>query len=141
MKRAIAACFLVAATVAAQPSVKLPPALDRVLRDYEAAWRAHDPNKLASLFSEDGYVLSPRKPPVRGRASIRETYAKSGGPLDLRAIHYETSGNVGYIIGEYGYGDQKDVGKFVLALKKVNGRWMIAADIDNGNAPPPAAKQ
>jgi len=138
MKMLIGILILFATAAAAQqPSVTLPPALDRVLRDYETAWRAHDADKLASLFAEDGYVLASRKPPVRGRAAIREAYAKSGGPLDLRAIHYETSGDIGYIIGEYGYDDKKDVGKFVLALKKVKGRWMIEADIDNGNIPPP----
>jgi len=138
MKMLIGILLLFATAAAAQqPSVTLPPALDRVLRDYETAWRAHDADKLASLFAEDGYVLASRKPPVRGRAAIREAYAKSGGPLDLRAIHYETSGDIGYIIGEYGYDDKKDVGKFVLALKKVKGRWMIEADIDNGNIPPP----
>ena len=138
MKMLIGILLLFATAAAAQqPSVTLPPALDRVLRDYETAWRAHDADKLASLFAEDGYVLASRKPPVRGRVAIREAYAKSGGPLDLRAIHYETSGDIGYIIGEYGYDDKKDVGKFVLALKKVKGRWMIEADIDNGNIPPP----
>ena len=136
MKKFLVLMFVATATFAQEPSVKLPQELDRVLRDYENAWRAHDANKLANLFAEDGYVLASRKPPARGREKIREVYAKSGGPLDLRAIHYETSGNVGYIIGEFGYDDKKDVGKFVLALKKVKGKWLIEADIDNGNSPP-----
>jgi ketosteroid isomerase-like protein len=134
--------LLFAAAAGAQeppPSVKLPPELDRVLRDYEQAWQAHDAGKLAGLFAEDGFVLASRKLPVRGRDAIRIAYTGSGGPLVLRAFHYTTSGDTGYIIGAYGAEPSKDSGKFVLALKKVRGRWLIAADIDNGNGPPSPA--
>jgi hypothetical protein len=83
-------------------------------------------------------VLASGKPPVRGRAAIREGYANSGGPLFLRAFAYSTDGSTGYIIG--GYRAQEsgpDEGKFVLALRReTSGRWLIAADIDNGNQRP-----
>ena len=41
---------------ASLPSIVLPDELDRVLRDYERAWRAGDENALAALFTEDGFV-------------------------------------------------------------------------------------
>ena len=56
------------------PSVVLPAALDRVLRDYEQAWQAKDAAKLAGLFAEDGFVLSSGVPPVRGRIAIQAHY-------------------------------------------------------------------
>ena len=40
------------------PSITLPPALDRVLRDYERAWRARNADSLAALFTQDGFTLS-----------------------------------------------------------------------------------
>jgi uncharacterized protein (TIGR02246 family) len=113
----------------------LPPELDRVLRDYERAWRAKDPAALASLFAEDGFVMSDGAPPIRGRDAIRAKYANSGGPLALRALAWATEGKVGYIIGGFG-GDaaKPDSGKFILALKRDDGgRWLIAADMDNSN--------
>jgi ketosteroid isomerase-like protein len=123
---------------AALPSVALPPELDRVLRDYERAWRAHDAAALAALFAEDGFVMSNGNPPVRGREAIRTAYTNSGGPLALRALAWETEGKVGYIIG--GFGRQEgslDTGKFVLALRRAaDGRWLIAADMDNSNRRP-----
>jgi hypothetical protein len=76
---------------ASLPSVALP-ALDRVLRDYERAWRSRDAAKLADLFTEDGFVLSNGSPPVRGRAAIRAAYTDAGGPLALRALAYATEG-------------------------------------------------
>jgi hypothetical protein len=124
---------------AALPSVNLPPELDRVLRDYERAWQAQDADGLAALFAADGYVLSDTRPPVRGRAAIREAYAHAGGPLWLRALAYAQNGAVGWIVGGYRHRSSgPDDGKFVLALRRGNNGlsnppWEIAADIDNSN--------
>jgi ketosteroid isomerase-like protein len=126
----------------ALPSVTLPASLDRVLRDYERAWAAGSAADLAALFTEDGFVLSNGNTPVRGREAIRERYANAGGALRLRALAYATADTVGYIVGAYGYGDEAgspDNGKFVLALRRgADGRWLIAADIDNTNRRRPA---
>jgi len=118
------------------PSVTLPPELDRVLRDYERHWREGNPEELAALFTEDGFVMSPRQPPLRGRQKIREKYASTGGNLTLRAIAFHASDSVAYIIGAYRYDPEgSDTGKFVLALRKnPSGRWLIAADMDSSNS-------
>lgn len=123
-------------TAAALPSVALPPELDRVLRDYETAWRAKDAAGLAKLFSEDGFVLSSDSPPVRGRAEIEKRYAGSGGDLVLRALAFATDGSLGLIIGGFSRQEgEPDAGKFTLTLKKGrDGRWLIFSDMDNGNA-------
>jgi ketosteroid isomerase-like protein len=123
------------------PSVVLPPALDRVLRDYEKGWRANDAAALAQLFTEDGFVLANGKPPVRGRTAIEAAYAGRGGPLVLRAFAFSIDGDVGYIIGGYAAtAGADDSGKFVLALRRnKRGRWLIAADIDNTNNRPRAS--
>lgn len=148
----IAAAFSVAAWAeepaskpAAAPSVTLPPALDRVLRDYEKAWIAKDDAALAALFTSDGYALPSGQPPAAGAAAIRAAYASNAGsPLALRAIHYAESGDMAYVIGGFGgSADTPDFGKFVLVLHRGNDSvWRIAADMDNANAMPkrPAAK-
>lgn len=117
-------------------SVELPPTLQRVLTDYEVAWKAKDADGLAKLFAEDGFVLPSGNLPVRGRENIKRFYTGSGGGLSLRALAYATEGPVGYIIGGYaGVKGQPDTGKFTLTLKKVRDRWLIMSDMDNGNAP------
>ncbi len=122
-----------------QPSVSLPPELARVLTGYEKAWQARDAEALGRLFVEDGFVLSPGRPAVRGRASIVKYYQGHGGPLFLRAIAHAVGGNAGFIIG--GYTDRTgapDIGKFTLTLRKDDaGRWWIVSDMDNGNSRPP----
>lgn len=130
-------------TKAAQPlpDAALPATLERVLRDYEQAWRSGDAKALAALFAEDGFVLQSSQLPVRGRSAIEAAYSGQGGsPLRLRALAYSVDGNTGYIIGAYRYGNNMgDTGKFTLTLKRVgDGPWLIFSDMDNGNAPPRA---
>ncbi len=124
-----------ATTAAESPSITMPPELDRVLRDYEKGWSGKDPQGLSRLFAEDGFALMSGTNGARGRPAIAAIYASAGGELKLRAIAYSTDGGTGYIIGAYRYGTAAaDMGKFVLALRKgADGRWLIAADIDNGN--------
>ena len=126
-----------APTVAADPlpSITLPADVDQVLRNYERAWRANDIPALVSLFTEDGFVLQPGRPPARGHAALTNVYrGQAGGMLRLRALAHASADTVGYIIGAYGYGDAPgDQGKFTLTLRRVGGRWLIASDMDNGN--------
>lgn len=118
------------------PPVQLPPELDRVLRDYEKAWRSGDGRALAEVFTEDGFALSNGSMPVRGRAGIAETIRGPGGELQLRAFAWSTSDTVGYIVGGYTYSNSSGPGgKFLLALRKgSDGKWRIAADMDNSAA-------
>jgi ketosteroid isomerase-like protein len=120
-------------TSGALPSIALPAALDRVLRDYERAWRAGDVPALVALFTADGFVLQPGRPPARGHAELMKRYqGEGGGPLRLRALAYAAADTVGY-----GYGDDPDdMGKFTLTLRRGrDGRWLIASDMDNGSRP------
>lgn len=127
------------AQAAPLPSVTLPPELDRVLRDYERAWKAADPAALAALFAEDGFVLQPGRPPARGRPELERVYQGQGGAeLQLRALAYATSDTVGYIVGAYRYPNATgDVGKFTLTLRRARGGpWQIFSDMDNPSQPP-----
>jgi ketosteroid isomerase-like protein len=126
------------------PSVAVPPEVDRLLRDYERAWAANDAGALAALFAPDGFALPSGQPAARGADSIRKAYSHGGGmPTTLRAIDYRASGELAYVVGAYGpAGQPGDFGKFVLVLRRVDGRWLIAADIENANqrmGPPPGA--
>jgi ketosteroid isomerase-like protein len=114
-------------------AISLPPAFDRVLRDYEAAWRDGDGPRLAALFTEDGFAVQSGSPIRHGRAAIAAGLTKPGGSLQLTAYAYSSSGNVGYVVGGYRYPTTVGSGgRFVLALQTgPDGRWLIAADLDN----------
>ncbi|MBL8959042.1 MAG: DUF4440 domain-containing protein [Gemmatimonadetes bacterium] len=132
---------LTAARLPAQqpPSIPLPAALERVLRDYEQGWEKGDAAAVARLFTTDGFALPNGKPPAKGHAAIAAAYRGNAGPLRLRALSFATADSVGWIVGAYAYGERSspDIGKFVLALRKdPTGRWLIAADIDNASKSP-----
>lgn len=120
------------------PAISLPPELDRVLRDYEAAWRDGDGARLARLFTEDGFAVQSGSPIRRGHAEIAGGLTKPGGSLQLTAYAFSSSGNVGYIVGGYRYPTTVGAGgRFVLALRSgADGRWLIAADLDNAGPRP-----
>ena len=122
-----------AAVEAAPEAVTLPPALDRVLRDYESAWREGDGGRLAALFTEDGFAVQSGSPLARGRTAIARNITGPGGTLQLTAYAYSVSDSVGYIVGGYRYPQSAGPGgRFVLALRMgPEGRWLIAADLDN----------
>ncbi|MVM37616.1 DUF4440 domain-containing protein [Spirosoma sp. HMF3257] len=116
------------------PSVTLPPDIDLVLRNYEREWQANNTEKLVSLFTPDGFVMQPNRPAIQGHKNLKLAYSRSAGSaLFLRALSFAQSGSVGYIIGAYrATSTGPDSGKFILALKKgADGRWLIAADMDN----------
>lgn len=129
------------------PSVSVPAEVDQLLRAYERAWAANDAQGLAALFAADGFALPSGQPPARGADAIRKAYSHGGGqPTSLRALEYRAAGELAYLVGAYGpAGQGRDFGKFVLVLRRIDGRWLIAADIENANQrmgppPRPAAK-
>ena len=139
-----------AASESQLPSVSLPAELDRVLRDYERAWRSGDASAVAALFAADVFILQTGRAPGRGREAITKAYAgQAGGELRLRAFAYAVADTVGYILGAYGYGNsQSDIGKYTVTLRRPRGgKWEIFSDMDNSNqqrrqaappSPPPA---
>ena len=122
-------------------SITLPPELDRVLRDYERAWRSGDAARRGGAVRR-GRVRAPvgAQPDPRPRRD-REAYkGQAGGPLRLRAFAYATSDTTGYILGAYGYGEGANVpdqGKYTVTLRRNRGGpWQLFSDMDNGNQPP-----
>jgi len=130
---ALAAVPAAAQAQPARATIQLPPEFDRVLRDYESAWRARDADRLSRLFHENGFVLSQGAEPVRGRAAIARHYGNAGGALHLRALAYAKQDTIAYIVGIYGGTETDESGKFLLALQRADTRspWLIAADMDN----------
>ena len=142
----IFAIALNAPAVAQTPiTVTVPTEVDQLLKDYEKAWIAKDTGALAKLFTSDGMALPSGQMPAQGEESIRKAYSQSvSTALSLRAVAYGASGDLAYVIGGWGGASGKpEFGKFVLVLRRVNGRWLIVADMDNSNMPrraPPATQ-
>jgi uncharacterized protein (TIGR02246 family) len=123
----------------APPTVQIPAEFEALLRSYERAWSAKDAAALARLFFPGGMALPNGSPPAVGNEAIAAEYAKNaGGPLSLRAIAFTQSTDLAYIVGGFSQSSaEPDAGKFVLVLRRgADGKWLIAADIDNLNFRP-----
>lgn len=128
-----AAAQTATSALVAPPAITLPPELDRVLRDYERAWKDGDGAALSALFLEDGFAVQNGSPLARGRDAIAKNVDGPGGGLQLTAYAFAISDSTGYIVGGYRYPETIGPGgRFVLALhKRQDGFWLIAADLDN----------
>src|SRR5262245_43525434 len=97
----IVSAFLLTAcaSLPAQRGAPLPADLQRVLVDYENAWRARDAAALSALFVERKVSVSNSSAcaPSPGREEIARCYEGQGGALSLRAVAYGADGRLAYI--------------------------------------------
>jgi uncharacterized protein (TIGR02246 family) len=126
----------------AQSAGKTDPQLTKLAKQWEAAFNAKDPVKVAALYAEDGVVNPPNQSAVRGRAAIQNWAKETMGvftSVTLMPAESAISGNVGYEAGTYSgtMASGSDQGKYVIVLKRVGGQWLIAHDIFNSDMPPP----
>lgn len=107
-----------------------------------AAW-----DDLAALYADDGVLMAPNAPAVRGRSNIRrfldELAALSPRDVRLAANEVEICGDTAYEVGTYtmsvqppGAQRMNDSGKYIVIYKRQgDGSWMVARDIFNTDVP------
>ncbi len=104
----------------------------QVSEDWIKFYNAGDAAKVGALYTEDGYYLSAHIL-AHGRQAIRsywERGIKAGGHIDfIKPVTIYYSGNLAYCAGTYqatNAGVTVD-GRILIVLRKVNGRWLMAA--------------
>lgn len=106
-------------------------------------------DSLATLYVPDGVVMPPNVPSATGADSITARLRPliiPGGTLTITSQNVSVSGPVAVSRGVYSYtapaqGRNPAVnarGKYLEHLHKVDGRWLIAENIWNADAPAPA---
>ena len=127
---------------------KTDPTLDRLTREFAAAFSAKDAAKVAAFYADDAVVMPPDQPMVQGRSSIeayfRRGFAGDAIDLQLRPMESAIAGahafEAGTSILTMGHGSPLPVGgpltesgKYVVVYKRVGRDWKIAYDIFNSN--------
>ncbi len=107
-------------------------AIRQVSDDWVRFYNAGDAAKVAALYTEDSYYLSAHIL-AHGRQAIQaywERGIQAGGHLDfIRPLTVFYSGDIAYCAGVYqatNAGVTVD-GRILIVLRKVNGRWLMAA--------------
>ena len=125
-------------TAAQKPEVNEQPmsvdeaAIWQISEDWVRFYNTGDAAKVAALYTEDGYYLSAHIL-AHGKQAIEAYWArgiKAGGHMDfIKPLTVYYSGDLAYCAGTYqatNAGVTVD-GRILIVLKKVNGKWLIAA--------------
>ncbi len=107
-------------------------AIRQISEDWIRFYNAGEPAKVAALYTDDGYYLSAHIL-AQGTQAIQvywERGIKAGGHIDfvkLLTLYY--AGDLGYFAGTYQATNAAVTvdGRVLIVLKKVNGRWLMAA--------------
>jgi ketosteroid isomerase-like protein len=129
------------------------PVLDKLEAEFVTAFNAKDAAKLASFYAEDGVLMPPGGPTIKGRAAIEAVFKKgfeaNPGTMKLAAIESEIDAGRGYSLGTYtltvshgtsvtptrvgGSGTQVSNHKFMAIYKRVGNDWKVAYGIQNSD--------
>ena len=113
-----------------------------------AAFKAKDFATIEALMMPDALLLAPGVPPIQGVKAVVDTWRSWGElpnvEISFGADHVEAaaSGDLAYDYGAYTFafdsdkGPFSETGKYIIVWKKVDGTWMVAADIFNTNSAP-----
>jgi uncharacterized protein (TIGR02246 family) len=146
-------CLLALAAVAGACVQRTDVAAEeRAIRDLDKKWveavAVKDTVAVTNMYAEDAEFLVPEAPRVSGRAAIRSAWAQLLQAPNL-AFHFEptrvfvsSAGDIAYETGSYhlAYDLPKgkrleDVGKYVVAWRKLGNEWKVQYDIFNSDKP------
>jgi len=104
----------------------------QISEDWIKSYNAGDAAKVAALYTEDGYYLSAHIL-AHGRRAIEaywERGIEAGGHIDfIKPLTLYYTGDLAYFVGTYqatNAGVTVD-GRILIVLRKVNGKWLMAA--------------
>lgn len=109
--------------------------------EWVAAFEARDVDALVALYTDDARVLPPNAAAMQGADAVRGVFAEmidAGLSGDLQSIETMEAGDLGYHVGTYSLGidgDEVDRGKFIEIWRKVDGVWLITADMFSSDLP------
>ena len=141
-----------ASGVADKPAEDNRAAHEQAIRNTNEQWlaliRDHDAPAVSMLYTADGAMMAPGAPIAQGQPALEtawgglmqmpgfgltfeadEIVVASGGDMALDRGTYELS-----LDGPDGA--TKDIGKYVVVWRNVDGQWKVAADIFNSDGAP-----
>ncbi len=117
-------------------------AIEKLNAEFVDAYNQGDIAALATNYTEDGAVLAPNQPTVRGKQAI-ETLFKGmieeiGGTARIETVDLADAGDLAYQWATYSLEgrEQSDTGKFVeIYNRQPDGSWKIRLTIFNSDNP------
>ena len=150
MPACIAATLLASGVGGEEPHISR---LAEVSQNWARNWEARNLDAVLSLYTSDAVFMDSTGSRVSGKVDLRRFFATvlkqySAHPV-LHSIRSSSSGALGYDWGDYrevvvpaGHPDRaiKTSGTYLVILRNVSGRWLIANQMWTGNKPVPVKK-
>lgn len=121
-------------------------AIEATNKQFITTLNGGDAAAVAAMYSADARLLPPNSPMGEGRQAIQQFWQGAIGAgakmASLETLHVESQGNLAFEVGRYtltmpksGGGTTTDTGKYVVVWEREGGKWKIATDIWNSDAP------
>jgi uncharacterized protein (TIGR02246 family) len=151
----LGACALLVACAPPVDDTADNAALDGFQKAWASGYNAGDAAAVVALYTEDATLNPPGAPVAKGHAAMQDYFTKdiagakaAGISMNIaaptvRAISNDVAWETGTWTATDKSGATADMGKYVTAFLKKDGKWLIAADIwnsDKAPAPPPQAE-
>lgn len=125
-------------------------AIGKINEQWLALVRDHDAVAVSKLYASDGAMMAPGAPIAQGQPALEKAWGglmkMPGFGLTFKAdqITVASGGDMALDRGTYELtldgpkGPTKDIGKYVVVWRNVDGQWKVAADIFNSDGAPPS---
>jgi uncharacterized protein (TIGR02246 family) len=124
-------------------------AQEQAIRKINDRWLAliglHDAASVSKLYAPDGAMMAPGAPIAQGQPALEKAWSglmkMPGFGLTFKAdqILVASGGDLALDRGTYllslsgPHGPTKDIGKYVVVWRNIDGQWRVAADIFNSD--------
>ena len=116
--------------------------LQKLNDKFTAAFNKGDAAAVATMYTEDAYVLPPGGDMVKGRSAIEAFWKQAAQQVgdaklvtvDVLPLGRRGAREIGTVTLETkGQPPQQLVGKYAVVWRQIRGRWLVATDIWNWN--------
>lgn len=124
-------------------------AIRKVNEQWLALIRDHDAAAVSKLYTADGAMMAPGVPIAQGQSALETAWSGLmqmpgfGLTFEANEIIVASGGDMALDRGVYEFsldgpeGATKDIGKYVVVWRNIDGQWKVAADIFNSDGAPP----
>ena len=106
---------------------------------YAELFNQKQADQLAALYTDDAVIVTTGTETVQGRKNIHDylagAFAQGAGNLNIQSEGVQVAGNIAYDWGKF-TDSTTTSGRYLVVLKKVGGKWLLAAESTFTGAPP-----
>ena len=113
--------------------------IDDLRSKYAELFNQKQADQLATLYTEDAVIVTAGTATIQGRKNIHDylsgAFSQGAGNLNIQSEGTQVGGNLAYDWGKF-TDSTTTSGRYLVVLKKVGGKWLLAAESTFSDSPP-----